>query len=274
MIAQQTLEIIEKGTYKTKDTEVSVKQQIALSVENTVTLTPEATDRLIKKMADPGTDFTTEIVVESCTTIESIRREQDSGKLAALNFASAKNPGGGFKGGATAQEESLARSSSLHASIWDSEMYTYNRSQETFLYSDYMIYSPQVLFWMDDEGNLLDTPLVADIITSPAPNKNAMFQHNATDQMEQIEPVFKKRIEKVLALALENNVECLILGAWGCGVFRNEPKDVARYFSEVIENKFKNKFRKIVFAITDRTDQKLVINAFKDVFAPAETTVK
>lgn len=267
MIARQTLDIIDKGKYTVKGKTVDVKAQIAFSAENTFTLTPGQTDQLIAATTSCTNDFTTEITVDACRTIEAVRKEQGTWKVAALNFASAKNPGGGFKGGASAQEESLARSSSLYSAIWSSEMYPYHKSQSSFLYSDYMIYSPDVVFWMDDEGNLLEDPLVADIITSPAPNKNAMFQHNRTNEMEQIETVFKIRIEKVLALALEQKAECLILGAWGCGVFQNEPKDVAAYFAEVIESKFKNCFRKIVFAVSDSSANKDCLRAFRQAFS-------
>jgi uncharacterized protein (TIGR02452 family) len=100
-------------------------------------------------------------------------------RIVILNFASAKNPGGGFLGGASAQEESLARSSCLYPSqTKDWTMYHFNRNQTDFLYSDYMIYSPNVVFWFDDNGISFESPIQVDVITSPAPNKGAMLQHN------------------------------------------------------------------------------------------------
>lgn len=59
----------------------------------------------------------------------------------------------------------------------------------------------------------------------------------------------KRRIEKVLGIALKHNHLSVVLGAWGCGVFQNEPDNIAKYFKSVIETKFNQEFRKIVFAI-------------------------
>jgi uncharacterized protein (TIGR02452 family) len=204
--------------------------------------------------------------VTRLSSVEAIIRENSGLKTAVLNFASAKNPGGGFLGGAVAQEESLARSSSLYASLTkDLTMYQFNRSNTTFLYSDYMIYSPEVVFWMNDAGEFLEKPVSVNVITSPAPNKNAMLQHNRQNEIDRIEAVFRQRMDKLFALALHQEVECLILGAWGCGVFRNDPVLVSRYFKEALETKYKDQFRRIVFAIYGRKDEHM-LNAFKQAF--------
>ncbi len=261
-LARQTLEIIRNGMYQVNNIQIDVSERVDFSVKNTITYSPEQLDKLIEK-TPTGETFTTELSVENQRTIEAIQQEKSGLKIGVLNFASAKNPGGGFINGASAQEESLARSSSLYATVKDSEMYTFNRSQSTFLYSDYMIYSPEVLFWMNDQGNLLEKPLVADVITAPAPNKNAMLQNNRPDEISRIEATFRIRIEKMLALALEQKIECLILGAWGCGVFRNDPEFVALCFHEMIEGKFKNRFKKIVFAISNRVGKDECFLAFE-----------
>lgn len=145
-------------------------------------------------------------------------------------------------------------------------MYKYNRGRSTYLYSDYMIYSPEVVFWMDDEGKLLKEPVIADVLTSPAPNKGAMIQNNCPDQIKKLEFTFRSRIEKMLRLAASQEVECLILGAWGCGVFRNEPVEVATYFHELLTGEYQGRFKKIVFAVYDRSKSQDCYNAFSLVF--------
>ncbi len=266
--AKRTLEIIEKGQYEHNNTYVNVKAGIQNTIEKTYTIAP---DDWAEVLEDSNTkkanlDFETNTQIWNCSTIEAIEKAPQELKTAVLNFASAKNPGGGFLGGASAQEESLARSSSLYASQTKNwKMYEYNRGQPSFLYSDYMIYSPEVLFWFDDEGNTLATPLKVDVITSPAPNKGAMLQHERNREMSEIAKVFKSRIEKVLALAVTNGIESIILGAWGCGVFRNEPIEVAGYFNEVIQKHFKNSFKEIIFAIYDSSEKKANYLKFKEV---------
>lgn len=264
LIAERTLRIIEEGMYLFEDEKIPVEQQIQHSVEQTVTIAPDAFDQL---ELEEGTGFSTSILFKNGTTIEALLEETSGLKIGVLNFASAKNPGGGFLGGASAQEESLARSSSLYASLMkDETMYTFNRGRSTYLYSDYMIYSPEVVFWMDDSGKALRTPVIADVITTPAPNKGAMIQNRRPEQIEELEKVFKIRMDKMLRLAASRKVECLILGAWGCGVFQNNPAEVAGYFQELLTGKYADNFRKVVFAVRDSSKNQAVYNAFSQAF--------
>ncbi|WP_431243332.1 TIGR02452 family protein [Flavobacterium sp. P21] len=73
-------------------------------------------------------------------------------------------------------------------------------------------------------------------------------------------------MDKVLAIALKEKSDTLILGAWGCGVFRNETKDVARLFKEIIAEKYAGAFKKIVFAVFDNSEKKSNFKLFEDVF--------
>jgi uncharacterized protein (TIGR02452 family) len=167
-----------------------------------------------------------------------------------LNFASARNPGGGFLSGARAQEESLARSSALYACIAPMrEMYDYNRQLSTCLYSDYMIYSPRVPVFRDDEGTLLEQPYLASFITAPAVNAGVLH----AGEYSQIESTMRRRAELVLRVAHRHRHQILVLGAWGCGAFRNDPDLVARVFAELLEpgGVFHNVFAQVVFAIVD-----------------------
>lgn len=268
-IAQETISIIENGYYKQVDgTSVSISEELSKNVAQTVTYSPVQIEQLtMKTLSNLKNAVTTEIKVLNCSTIEALLNGNPEQKTAILNFASAKNPGGGFLGGASAQEESLARSSSLYASLTkDDTMYRFNKTQRSFLYSDYLIYSPETLFWFDDKGNVLNPLVKADVITSPAPNKGAMLQHNRKDEVTQITETFKRRMNHVLALAADHNIETLILGAWGCGVFRNETSEVAACFKEVIEQSFKGVFEEIVFAIYDTSEKKENFKVFAEVF--------
>ena len=153
-------------------------------------------------------------------------------RIAVLNFASARKPGGGFLGGAQAQEESLARSSGLYLSLLRCpEFYDFHRSLDTCLYSDRMIYSPRCPVVRDDAGLWLPTPYLVDFITSAAPNAGAIMR-NEPHNRARIGPTLRERVGKVLALAAHYQVDALVLGAWGCGVFQNDPQLVAAAFYE------------------------------------------
>ncbi len=263
-IANRTLEIIKNGFYEYKGKKILVDKELEESKKNTFTISPNDWDAILKTPIE--NKFETEIITKNCSTIEAIAEEKN-GKICVLNFASAKNPGGGFLGGASAQEESLARSSNLYETqIKDKTMYDFNRNQSSFLYSDYMLYSPNVLFWNDDKGNYFEKPFVVDMITAPAPNKGAMEQHNRKEEIAVTEEILKARMDKVLAIAAKQKIDTLILGAWGCGVFKNEPKDVARLFKEIIAAKYSGSFKKIVFAVFDNSDKKANFKQFEETF--------
>lgn len=78
------------------------------------------------------------------------------------------------------------------------------------------------------------------------------------------------RAGKVLAVAAAHGHPCLVLGAWGCGVFRNEPRDVAEVFARWLEHeRFKGAFKRVVFAVYDRGKGGPNLRAFEDRFGRA-----
>ena len=142
-----------------------------------------------------------------------------SGKKALLNFASFKHPGGGFIAGSKAQEEMLCHSSFLYNVLKEFEgFYDWNNCHTNRgLYKDRAIYTPGVVF----DGT------VCDVITCAAPNMSAGLKYGnvSADENRQI---LEKRIEFIRDIAEENGVEMLVLGAFGCGVFKQDPEEVAQ----------------------------------------------
>lgn len=266
-IAEETLKIIEVGNYRNNMNEtVSIKNETEKAIENSMLFRPEdfPTEFDLTKI-----EGETKIELTDETTLEAAKRVCQENKNAnpfVLNFASAKNPGGGFLGGAQAQEESLARSSSLYPCLTKHrEMYDYNRGRRTMLYSDYMIYSPKVPVFRNDDGSLIYEPYLATFITSPAVNAG-VFKQREPENLDKIEQVNRERARKFLWIANKHGHQTLILGAWGCGVFQNEPSSIAKIFGELLEGEFKNCFERVIFAIYDRTQTKKAYNAFAEVF--------
>jgi uncharacterized protein (TIGR02452 family) len=204
-----------------------------------------------------------EVTTES--TLAAARRLGDG--TAALVFASARNPGGGFRTGARAQEEDIARCSALHACL-DTvpAFYAYHRAEPDLRYSDRIIYSPHVPVFRDDTGRLLDRPHHAALITAAAPNLRAVVQ-NQPDLAGTIPAVLAGRTVRVLEVAAAHGNRRLVLGAWGCGVFGNDPHVVAQAFAVALDRV--DRFDHVVFAVLDRAPATPTYRAFADAFRPA-----
>ncbi|MEO1052400.1 MAG: TIGR02452 family protein [Bacteroidota bacterium] len=262
--AKETLEILEQGFYiNAKDQKIDIKEAQEFTVANSMLIQPDE----LFDIAPEG-KYKTEILLENCTTLEacaSLARQTED--VFCLNFASAKNPGGGFLGGAQAQEESLARSSGLYPAINQMrEMYDTNRKQKSCLYLDYMIYSPRVSFFRKDNNSLTDDFYVASVLTAPAVNAGVVKSKEQRN-VPKIRPTMERRIDKVLSIAYQKGYETLVLGAWGCGVFQNDPHEIADIFASQLKSggKFENVFKTVFFAVLDRKDRG-VYRAFAEHF--------
>ena len=211
----------------------------------------------------------TRIEVANETTFRGlVKLAARGGHIACLNFASARNPGGGFLGGAQAQEEALARASALyHCLLAAPEYYERNRANRSAVYLDLVIFSPHVPFFRKDAGDLLEKPVLASVITAPAPNRGAVSQ-NEPRNLPLVEAALRRRAEMILHVAQAHGVEGLVLGAWGCGVFRNDPAKVASIFATLIRppGRFAGVFRDILFSVYDRAEPPLALRAFANAF--------
>ncbi|MEK4434049.1 TIGR02452 family protein [Paenibacillus sp. FSL K6-2862] len=271
-IAQETLAILEEGQYiNGYDRRVSIEEDLKEAIQGSVLYRPDELPALreqVRQLQAAPKSAAAKIEVTGETTLAAASRlVVDEGRtdVVCLNFASAKNPGGGFLGGSQAQEESLARASGLYPCISQmNEMYDHNRKLRTCLYSDYMIYSPGVPVIRDDEDRLLAQYYTTSFITAPAVNAGVVKEREQADD-QQIESVMKERIRYILDVAATNGHRTLVLGAYGCGVFRNDPVDVARYFHEVlVQENFRQSFDQIVFAVLDRSAGQRIIKAFQE----------
>lgn len=266
MKAQETLSIIERGTYINKNDDcVNVKNVIEDARNRSVYFSSESLEELIHEL-EFRKEYNTKIEVvheDSISCVLRLARENETDVM-CLNFASAKNPGGGFLNGALAQEESLAVSSSLYDCQMNAfEFYETHRNMKSCIYTDGMIYSPNVPVFRNNKGELLDTFVPVDFITSAAVNTGVVVRREP-EKATLIQAIMEKRIEKMLSLCIKHNNKTLVLGAWGCGVFQNDPEVIAQLFFEQLNGKFKNKFKRVVFAIYSRNEK--FIKAFEKVF--------
>lgn len=236
-------ELAKKAVIHTKEMSKKYKSEIALSIENTKFYDGQP---ILETSGDLP-----KIEVVDLDSVSAIHR-YSSENMAVLNFASYKFPGGGFMRGSSAQEEALCQHSYLYNVIseFDSTVYEWNRNNlNKGMYLNRGLYSPDIIF--DDKTK-------CSVITVPAPNKSVMLKYGNFTEEENAKALLH-RIKLVVDIAEENNVKTLILGAFGCGVFKQDPFEVATLFKKVLRG---SSFEKVVFAIPRGANY----NAFKEIF--------
>lgn len=260
-LANEAIRITKEKKYFINDKEIHLPDE---DYEEVIVITPD--DGLNLLSEGLKTLKQQEMCRISVVNMDSYQAGRKFAHSLVMNFANAHNPGGGFKMGATAQEESLCRCSTLYASIDSkkaSEMYVYNNTHASRVESDYMLISPKVAVFRDEKYDLLEEPVLLGVVTVPAPNRYGAAMI-ASDKL--IEDTFLRRIRIMLAAAAKYQYKNLILGAWGCGAFGNSPKKVAGYFKEIIvAEEYGKCFDEICFAIYGNENGKN-ITAFRECF--------
>ena len=238
------------------DQRIDWSQQVQTSCATTVSIPPNTP-------LPPHEDIQfsqTQIQVTNETTLGAAKRLVDRGlKPLALNFANGIAPGGGFLHGAKAQEEVLCRSSALYLTLVGDPMYREHSQRYESDSTDWTIYSPNVPVFRTDAGVPLEQLWLLSFLTCAAPYAPTVGQPKSGDLLQQ-------RIYRVLDIARAYGYETLILGAWGCGAFKNDPWKTARDFRQALETEFAGAFSEIVFAITDWSPERKFLGPFREIF--------
>ena len=252
-IAKETLDAVELGHYTAPSGKVyHIPREASFLIE------PDWE----KGEPRPKENRSPKITLTQESTMEAAQRLASQGAC-ILNFASGTNPGGGFINGAVAQEECLARSSNLYASLIEHpEFYKENKNRPG-IYKNYAIYSPDTMFIKNDKGDWLDEPYKVATVTSAAPNMNYIRQLTGQTLNPDVEEEFYDRINQVLNLMADMGHRTIVLGAWGCGAFGNDPWLVSDFFLDLLEaNPY---FDEVVFAIFDKKESD-TFKAFNHAF--------
>ncbi len=270
--AQETLSILEVGKYTNQSGQtIEFLAAQKMAVEKTVLYTPEQSYALLeKRFSSPSKQQPKIEVTNETTQVAANRLVRTDGckDLVLLSFASARNPGGGFLNGAKAQEEDLARCSGIYPCLLTQPTYyDVNRAGDSLLYSDYVIYSPNVPWFRVRNRELLDDVFLASVITAPAPNAGQSLRRDPECSSE-IVSTLKRRAGIILAIARDNGHRSLLLGAWGCGVFCNDPNMVADVFDNWLTAPcFLGCFDRVVFAIYTSNNNVETLTAFQRRFS-------
>lgn len=194
------------------------------------------------------------IIVSKKRTFEAAEKYAREGeRVAVLNFANSFNAGGGVVYGARAQEECLCRISTLYDSLISQEMqdkfYKPHCAKGSEFANDDIIYTPKVLVFKTDTAEPKLRPeaewFYADVLTCAAPCLELDIQTISYDELRQIHT---SRARHILDVACKYKADVLILGAFGCGAFRNPPEIVAEVYKNVLTD-YIHAFKTVEFAV-------------------------
>ena len=256
----ELIEIVQETTQK----------QVFIAEKSTVNVTTQ-----------PKTDKAM-IVVSNKRSLEAAEAYVKQGKkVCVLNFASATNPGGGVVNGSSAQEECICRCTTLYPCLNNDELWTKfykpHRKSANPLYNNDCIYTPNVCVFKSDINfpELLsrDRWWRVNILTCAAPNlrerpSNPMNPHAGYKQAKltpaELETLLTSRIRRIFEVAVANGNEVLILGAFGCGAFRNPPEIVAKVFYNLMQD-YLEYFDTIEYAVYHTEREVANYEAFKRI---------
>lgn len=262
-LAKENLAIFAEGSYLARGERIDIHKPIEQAKRNAYFVSAKEQLPLTSLPIRKG-----EIeVVAEMTTTAMLNSSNRIGSL-ALNFASAKTPGGGWENGSLAQEESIAYRTAMVPVLqeFQHQYYDYNRAHlNSGLYNSNMIVSPGVPMFRGDSYELIPIK-ECDILTCAAVNCRVAQRQGISS--ERIETEMKKRVARIIAVAVSAQFPELILGAFGCGVFGNDPEYVASLFKTILVDKeFAKKFDHITFAIKGNPkDSRDSYSIFKKIF--------
>jgi uncharacterized protein (TIGR02452 family) len=270
-VADETLDILETGEYTSNGVRYSLKKDISSCKEHTTYHAPDCS--ILSRWSTPeptasgnfsdraSFDFLEKTTLQAARFLtDVVEHNTRRGAVGVLNFASATKPGGGFINGAQAQEESIARASTLHASLTTEQaepFYEIHKDDDRIgFYTHAMIYSPAVVIFRDNDDRK-SVPFKVDVLTSAAVNAGEVRKRIACrDQSEvewKIENEMRERMGRILYAFVEHKATNIILGSFGTGVFRNDVSVVAGIWADLLAvpgARFEKSFERVIFAIT------------------------
>ena len=267
-----------EDTEKAVKTIESLKKAVTDSTANQKLIKESETIDAEKKVYEKDA----KIIVSTKRSYDAAEAYKDK-KVCVLNFASASNPGGGVVNGASAQEECLCRTSTLYFSLNTKEMwdgfYGPHRRMRNPIHNDDIIYTPDVVVFKTDTDKPVrrkeEEWFKVDVISCAAPNLRNMpsNSYNSGDGDIPVRPTDEelyqiqfRRFKRILEVAAAMKEEVLILGAFGCGAFENNPSVVAKAAKDAVEQ-YKMNFEVIEFAVFCTPERKENYEAFRKAFA-------
>lgn len=241
-IAADTLKTLAEKKYINKFGEIiELADSIEFSVKSSVLYEPG----IIAFEEEPWQNDIPVITVVNDTTLNAavnLQENESEVSVCILSFASGTSPGGGFKEGCLAQEESIARASSLYSTLLEHPKFYQENKKTKGIGTDHIIYSPNITVFRKEDGDWYDVPYTVSVVTSPAPD----IKHYKIENIN-ITEILENRINQILNVMIAQDHRVIVLGAWGCGVFGNDPEIIAELFKKSLKSH--PFFDRIVFAV-------------------------
>lgn len=238
-LAEKTINISKNKSYKIGD------EIINFDTQNHFVMFEDGIKLEKEKSSDKA-----KIEIYNESTIKAIHR-MANGNLGVLNFASAKNPCGGFLGGSMAQEECLAYCSDLFLKQWPiaSDYYYRHRENPNPFYTHTM-FIDNVTFFRDENFVLVKNPTECKVLTSAAVNLGVAKKQGKSEK--EANNIMKSRMRKILNCFIVSDCTDIILGAFGCGVFGNSAEKIATFWKELLyDEEYIYYFNNICFSVLD-----------------------
>lgn len=277
-IYKETLKIISKGGYQLGNHYINLplkeyEEAIYLSEERVKELREHPSEEGVFVIGRCGYWVENE---DSFTEAQKIadnyfyQTDKEKGKILVLNFASPDYPTNGAKCGRKSQEADLCRKSTLSLSLESKNakpFYDIYKKTNSALASDAMVLSPNVEIIRDTNNMLLEKPLTVSVLSCAAPAAN-----RAQCETQELEKILYNRIQSILHIAAAYKYKYLVLGAWGCGTFGNDAKQMSDLFYRALKefrrgnHTEKDYFNCIAFAVYDQTEDLYIYRSFQDNF--------
>lgn len=256
-IDAETIGVCRHGSYRAPSgEEISIAGAVRSSVEGTYLVRegdPAPAGPDAESVSSRVIEVTREKTGEACARLAA-----EGLRVAALNFANGTHPGGGFRQGARAQEEQLCRCSALYACL-DSDrddaraFYAEQAGAHARLALDHVLVSPAVPFFRSEDFTFLPAPFSVTVLTCAAPNLRWLRTtppegRVLATSLDEVRRVLHRRARRIVDVACAVEVDAVVLGAWGCGVFGNDPDIVSAAFIDALSAR-DDAPRRVVFAV-------------------------
>ena len=291
-VYQETLGQAQNGQYTTVDgkTVQLDKDRQKRMKQGTVVYTPPQIVRVSHGSSANSSEKSTKFTVKDEDCLEAafdMRKKDSSLNPVVLNMANAYTPGGGVENGARAQEESIFRRSDYALGLCPTkttnknfqetmqqeyQRHNCNHKERYYIAPGNIVYTPEVQVFRNSDLSFKEAPETVAIIAAAAVyltgNAATKAKQGETPYL-QYEDDMSNRIRAILRCAIHKDHNAIVLSAFGCGAFHNNPVTVAKLFDDIFkEPEFKNVFQHVCFAIIDDHNSNGNFQAFKNRFTP------
>ncbi len=276
-ILRETMKAAEDGCYFVGDHQVKLAASFN-ELKKVKLYTPNQIAQLSEKEIPERNTASVRIVLRNQDTLEAAfelhqRRRETEKPVLVLNFANPRRPGGGIRSKPGTQEEHLCVKTTLLCSLETEEawpFYQANLDCGTQTQTDTILYSPNTVVIRNSDRSLREDPFPIAVMTVSAPIASRM----EPDELPGLENILRSRIHGMIRTAIEEGYTRLVLGAWGCGNFGNDPELVAKLFRQVLTAHktsdgtcFAHYFEDILVAVFDNSAEQMRYQSFARFFS-------